>query len=38
MEGAGNGVFHVTVQVDDQRAGSTIVRTSPRTFAFQNEK
>jgi hypothetical protein len=34
LEGAGNGVFKVTVQVDDHRPGTTIVRTSPRGLAF----
>ncbi len=31
----GAGVIQVTVQVDDQPAGSSFVLTSPRNFAFR---
>jgi hypothetical protein len=33
-QGGENGVFEITVQVDDKQAASTQVRTSPRRFAF----
>lgn len=35
VEGADSGVFEVTVQIDDQKPGSSVVRTSPREFAYQ---
>lgn len=35
VEEAGVGVYEVTVKVDDRTPGSSVVRTSPREFAFQ---
>lgn len=35
VRGAGAGVYEVTVRVDDREPGSSVVRTSPREFAFQ---
>lgn len=35
VHGAGAGVYEVTVKVDDRALGSSVVRTSPREFAFQ---
>lgn len=31
----GEGVFEVTVTVHDRSAGSSVVRTSPKPFAYQ---
>jgi len=33
---AGVGVYEVTVKVDDCAPGSSVVRTSPREYAFQS--
>lgn len=37
VEGADKGVVQVVVQVDNKEPGSSLVRTSPRAFAFQTE-
>lgn len=30
------GVYEVTVKVDDSEGGSSVVRTSPKEFAYQS--
>ena len=37
VPGAGNGVYKVTVKIDDRQPGSSVVRTIQRHFAFQSE-
>ncbi len=37
VAGAGNGVYKVTVKVDDRQPGSSIVRTIQPHFALQTE-
>jgi len=33
---AGAGVYEITVKIDDREPSMSVVRTSPRQFAFQN--
>jgi hypothetical protein len=33
--GQGKGVYEISVQVDNDTPGSSVVRTSPKHFAFQ---
>lgn len=35
VKDAGAGVYNVSVKVDNRKPGSSVVRTSPREFAFQ---
>jgi hypothetical protein len=37
LDGAGKGVYQITVKIDDQRPGSSVVRTIQHHFAFQSE-
>jgi hypothetical protein len=37
-KGGEAGVFELTVRVDNLTAGSSVVRSSPREFAFQKEE
>jgi hypothetical protein len=37
LAGAGNGVYRITVKIDDRQPGSAVVRTIQPKFAYQTE-